>query len=814
MGKRTVEVLIKAKDLTKQAVDSAGKGFKDLQTTLANNAQLMGMFGHVVAATVVAMGAATTAVYKFLDATATMEDNLAKAAKRAQTDIETYGEWSHVIQLAGGSAGLFEKAIAALSKQMLNARNGSTASVDAFKDLGISVKTSSGDLKAADVTFEEVINSLSKMEDKTKRAALAQVLLGQAGKMLNPVLDQTSSQLSAQRDEYGRLGGDAISAAAKTGEEWVKAQLRVTTATDGLRAQFLSSFGPEIVTLINGVAKSIAILAKSLDNLDAESPLKSMDEFVASLQQISAMAVPSIKALYEIDNALRLIASGQVWKFDEQLGRTVDALIELDKAALNAVMSKRDLTLTFPGSKEGAEQLSTYNDLLKLSRKELEELAKKSNVAITVSTNIADLKIPDLPDLTQKVKYDVSDFDIPDLTKKLEIKVPEIDLSGISEQIGTIENIPPIDLSNLMPREAPSILIPIDVAKSSEQIAADLVLAWKDGADKAVPDIRARLENIAAHYNISTTKSIFDPEKLIWIDKARTSEKIAEDITNAAKEGFARAGLELANETKITVAADLEGGEALADNLQGIVVSYEDIIAAQKAIKLGSDEWLEKEKLLYEQVEQLRMIFTGMTFRTPIEETEDLTEGIESAAIVANGLGRGLGDIFVEAPFKAMAGDAVDFASVMKTTVMSALKGILKQLLIIKAVNLFGKAFGLEKGGQVPGNFGQAPIGFSGGGSIPRAAYGYSVPDGLRGQDSRLIMAMPGEEVINRQLAQRLDRFIRAQEGAAYASPYGSGSSSTGSNTVVMNVGIPDSMAGLQRMTDGIVERLSEGGVV
>jgi hypothetical protein len=103
------------------------------------------------------------------------------------------------------------------------------------------------------------------------------------------------------------------------------------------------------------------------------------------------------------------------------------------------------------------------------------------------------------------------------------------------------------------------------------------------------------------------------------------------------------------------------------------------------------------------------------------------------------------------------------------------------------------KILGMAKGGAVPSGpktMGMPELAL--GGSIPHAAGGYAVPDGPRGRDSMLIAAMPGEEVINRQLSQRLDRFISSMEFGAAVSPFAmSSTGGRGNVSVNFNVGRP-----------------------
>ena len=61
--------------------------------------------------------------------------------------------------------------------------------------------------------------------------------------------------------------------------------------------------------------------------------------------------------------------------------------------------------------------------------------------------------------------------------------------------------------------------------------------------------------------------------------------------------------------------------------------------------------------------------------------------------------------------------------------------------------------------------------------------------------DSVLIAAMPGEEVINRSLSRRLDRFISAYETGGAVSPFAlAGAGGGRGNVINFNVGRPVSV--------------------
>ena len=188
-------------------------------------------------------------------------------------------------------------------------------------------------------------------------------------------------------------------------------------------------------------------------------------------------------------------------------------------------------------------------------------------------------------------------------------------------------------------------------------------------------------------------------------------------------------------------------------------------------------------------------------------QTEVTAVQVNEMAGLARTFGAALENALSVAVFSVLNKDAKTFGDIIQSFVMPLLSQVISKLIIIK---LLTPMFGFAEGGQVPGmaSGGQIPR-MASGGKIPRAAAGYAVPDGKRGMDSRMIMAMPGEEVINRQMSQRLNRFLNAQESAADVSPWDMAGGSQGGSTIVMNVGIPQSQAGVVTMQQSVADMLN-----
>jgi len=287
------------------------------------------------------------------------------------------------------------------------------------------------------------------------------------------------------------------------------------------------------------------------------------------------------------------------------------------------------------------------------------------------------------------------------------------------------------------------------------------------GAEMAAAETaRAAIEAAAAEWGVATTETIFDPAELKWIDKDIAAEDIAAAIAEAYQEAI---------DTKVdlpplpikTYAAapseredtDVTGGEIML--LEDILAKEQEIADARAVM---SDA--EFEAHLVRADMQRENLAAAEESLAKMDEQKAKQEELANTVAQMGANFERLASNSLSAMLQGKDG-AIMFGRALKGVVMDALSAVLARMLAIQAVKLFsGLGFvpGLKDGGTVPG------LAF--GGTIPRAAQGYAVPDGPRGRDSRLIAAMPGEEVIKRSLSQRLDRFLVSNESAAMASPF------------------------------------------
>lgn len=127
----------------------------------------------------------------------TMEyaDEVDKLSQKMGLAAETTQEWTFVAEQNGTNIESLTRALGRFQKNVGDADDGLTTATRSFKQLGVEIKDSTGQLKDMDDIFPETIRKLSEMEDETKRNQIAMNLFGRGGKELIPILNNTSGEI-------------------------------------------------------------------------------------------------------------------------------------------------------------------------------------------------------------------------------------------------------------------------------------------------------------------------------------------------------------------------------------------------------------------------------------------------------------------------------------------------------------------------------------------------------------------------------------------------------------------------------------------
>lgn len=235
----------KLKDGFKKAADelkSFGSGLASVGKAAAGFT-LKGLKTAAVAGGAALAGLATAAI-SAANNVASAGDQIDKESQKLNMSREAYQEWSYVLSQNGADIAQLGSGMESLVNKMKAAGEGSAEVSGMFGELGISmdaVKTAT-----PEEAFELVVQGLQGMTDETRKAQIAQELLGGAGAELMPLLNSTADATDKLKQEAHDLGlvmsDDAVDAAVKYTDSVDKMKRVGTALFQNITSELLPGF--------------------------------------------------------------------------------------------------------------------------------------------------------------------------------------------------------------------------------------------------------------------------------------------------------------------------------------------------------------------------------------------------------------------------------------------------------------------------------------------------------------------------------------------------------------------------------------------
>ena len=212
--------------------------------------------------------AATAAIGAVAVASVKAADDIAKSARNAGLGVESFQTLAFAFELGGSSAEALTKANQALARSIYDLGRGLSTQADAFDALGLSFE----DLERLSPAqqLRTVLDALRDIPNVTERAALAQVVLGRAGKQLGTVLSQTSAEMQRSEDRLRSFGGVLSGPASANAELLVDrfTELRLAVSRN-FSTGFLEAIGPvtDLSNALRTIGESANFAGRAIGNM-------------------------------------------------------------------------------------------------------------------------------------------------------------------------------------------------------------------------------------------------------------------------------------------------------------------------------------------------------------------------------------------------------------------------------------------------------------------------------------------------------------------------------------------------------------------
>lgn len=166
----------------------------------------------------------------------------------AKTNISTDAlqGYMYAAELVDVSVETITKSMQRNIRSMGSAADGSAQYANAYKQLGVAVQDSNGDLRDSQEVFWELIDALGQMTNETERDEIAMTLLGKSAQDLNPLIEAGADRMRELADEAAGVGyimsAETLSALGSLDDQLQRLDGAATAAKNALGAALAPTF--------------------------------------------------------------------------------------------------------------------------------------------------------------------------------------------------------------------------------------------------------------------------------------------------------------------------------------------------------------------------------------------------------------------------------------------------------------------------------------------------------------------------------------------------------------------------------------------
>lgn len=195
-------------------------------------------------------------------------------SKRVGISVEDLSAYELLAKKTGTSIEGMAVGFRGLSSRMLDASRGLEAQKQTFDELGIKVTGADGRLRSMNDVLLDVADRFSKMEDGTRKAALAQDLFGRSGMELIPMLNEGRAAILKNIDAARRLGLVWSKEDAQAADLFNDSLAELQGSFRGIGNDVGKVLIPVFTTLVQAATEGIANIRKHIADLAKSGQLR------------------------------------------------------------------------------------------------------------------------------------------------------------------------------------------------------------------------------------------------------------------------------------------------------------------------------------------------------------------------------------------------------------------------------------------------------------------------------------------------------------------------------------------------------------
>ena len=298
----------------------------------------MGIAAAKAGAVIAAAGFAASKAWRAVGGLINNADKIGKLSEKTGLSVDMLQRLETAAGLADGSIDSIDRATRRMAGTILDASKGMATAKDALSLAGIELPELEG--KSTETQLLTILKGLSKIEDKSKRLAIAEDIFGRSGGQLLPMLKGGVNAFSDLLKEREKLGPIFTQEQIESAEKYNDAVLRVKTHLAAL-------IGDSILNKLPALTEQFGELHQVFNDIAANQEIgtffKNLTTDVNNLGTSFGTFLPDLKATFSLVSGL----FGTFFAEWAKLGAFIQKIANGISSAISSLVSNRATVALF-----------------------------------------------------------------------------------------------------------------------------------------------------------------------------------------------------------------------------------------------------------------------------------------------------------------------------------------------------------------------------------------------------------------------------------------------------------------------------------
>ncbi len=258
---------IEGVDKVQKAFADVNKSAEQLGKSYTNFTKSVGESAKRIALITAAATAASAGILKLVKANDDLAESVQNTAKQTGIAVQSLQEMQQAAEFTGINPDALNKGLVRLTKNLGDLSNPAGTANKSIAELDSTLASNLSRANSTEEAYDILRKSLSKMNDESKVAEIAQIAFGKAGLDLIPVLTQTSEEYDKQIElirRYGvTLNAEQLAISDQVGTAFDRANLAISGTAKLLGV----ALTPAVEAALNAFAELVIANRQGLVNL-------------------------------------------------------------------------------------------------------------------------------------------------------------------------------------------------------------------------------------------------------------------------------------------------------------------------------------------------------------------------------------------------------------------------------------------------------------------------------------------------------------------------------------------------------------------